>query len=52
MSPGSPSEKKGIGRDIRVERKNNFESLVNGGGERSGPFIVPSAKSYMEITNQ
>lgn len=40
MSPGSAREKKGIGRDIRVERKNNFESVVNGGGERSGRLMV------------
>jgi hypothetical protein len=31
MSPGSARKKKGIGRDIRVERKNKFELLVNGG---------------------
>lgn len=39
MSPGSAREKKGIGRDIRVERKNKLESLVNGGGGRSGLLL-------------
>jgi hypothetical protein len=45
MSPGSARKKKGIGRDIRVERKNKFELLVNGGGD----LLLCDKKSYMEI---
>jgi len=41
MSPGSARKKKGIGCDIRVERKNKFESLVNGGGRDRDLLLRP-----------
>ena len=52
MTPGVVGEKKEAGRGIRVERKSKFESLVNGGGERSEHFIIaPSAREEVLTGN-